>query len=267
MKRREISNIRAWRASSPGVFVLLLTAFVLSPASVLGSPCVTRIDLPYIAQLGPTCAAAASVMATRAFGAETEPIDYVDFARHIRVWKDGVSFFDIAEQLDLRGFDSLAIQGDATLAARLLALGVPVIAAVSLHGGKHAVTLVGFAAPDYQGRCGTPSHFRALDPASPTPLLLETHKLSAMQWAQQLFVTFPRGSTYRHRIRAAGLDLADLERQDRRFRAHELLLRAREHKTPNPDKLALLERAVAIDPTHRDAAALRDDVARALRPR
>jgi hypothetical protein len=68
----------------------------------------------------------------------------------------------------------------------------------------------------------------------------------------------------RKRLVASGLDLVDLERQDRRFRSHELLLRAREHSAPNPDMLSLLERSVAIDPTHVEALALRDEVARAV---
>ncbi len=257
------------RSSTTLAFVLSLTLLSLSPSNALAevTPCVTRIDIPLIIQRGPTCAAAAAVMATRGFGPAAKVIDYVDFARQIRVWRDGVSFFDIAEQLDAHGFESLAIQGDAALVSRLLSVGLPVVAAVSLHGGKHAITLTGFASPEREGRCGAPSLFNALDPAASAPLLLAPREFSSMQWARQLFVTFPRASNFRQRIRDAGVDPADLERQDRRFRSHELVLRAREHRTPNPDMLALLERAVAVDPTHRDAVALRDEVARALRSR
>ena len=230
--------------------------------SMAAPPCGRSLTIAAIVQRGPTCAVAAVAMAARGLGAA---IDLDELTRAIPVWRDGVSFFDLEDELARRGLRSHTFRGDAALAARFVDAGVPVVVAVDLHGGKHALTLAAYEGTRSGGRCA-PARLRGIDPWLGRPFELTPQGLEKIQFGRQLFVLWPREAGWEERIAAAGIDLAPLVAEDRRFRAEELVLRAKQHPSPNAQMLSLLERAVAEDPTWADARALRDAVRRALAP-
>lgn len=236
----------------------------LAPAARAEAPCGRELVVPTVVQRGPTCAVAAVVMAARGIGVD---LTLESLAREVPVWTDGVDFFDIEEALGKRGVRGMTFRGDVALAARFVDAGVPVVLAVDLHGGKHAVTMAGHAADRVGGRCAaTPARVRIIDPWDGRTSSRARADLERIQFGRQLFVAWPRGAGWEERIEEAGVDLGPLVVQDRRFRAEAWVRRAKQHASPNPQMLALLDRAVTEDPGWPEARALRDEVRRAIAP-
>jgi len=231
------------------------------------APCGRALVVPAVVQRGPTCAVAAVVMATRALGID---VTLEALAREVRLWADGVDFFDLEEALAKRGVRALTFRGDLALAARFVDAGVPVVVAVQAHGGKHAVTVTGYEAERAGERCASePAHvttITTIDPWDGRAATRPRADLERIQFGRQLFVSWPRDAGWEARVAAAGIDLAPRVAEDRRFRAEALVRRAREHASPNTQMLALIERAVTEDPTWPEVRALRDEVRRIVAP-
>lgn len=199
------------------------------------------LPVPYVAQpTAVTCVPAAAVMALAAQGL---PLDMGDLARSLPVQADGVAILDLQDALAARGGHAFIGRGDVRLLDALVAAGVPPVVLVDAHA-KHALVIAG----------REPGGWAVRDPARPDVRSLTDAALAA-RWeatGRQLLVVAARS------LGALPADLlAPLLATDRRYRATELLLRARAHGAPNDQAMSLYDRALAEDPGF---AALHTDV-------
>lgn len=221
--------------SGLGLLLLLLLLLGARPlrAAPAAAPSPPPLRVPYVAQpTAVTCVPAAAVMALAAQGL---PLDVVDLVRALPVWPDGVSIFDLEDALMARGGHAWVGRGDVALIDALLAVGIPPVLLVAAPD-KHALVVAGRS----DGR------WAVRDPARPEVTSLADGEVAA-RWeatGRQVLVTTARSLPPRVVAEATRLDLLA---GDRRFRATELLLRARAHGEPNDQAMALYARALAED--------------------
>lgn len=191
------------------------------------------LPLPFVPQpTAVTCLPAAAVMSLAAQGL---PLSVDDLSRSLPVHADGVSALDLQDAIGARGGHAWLARGDRALLDALLAAGVPPVLLVS-GGQKHAIVVHGHEGDSWAVR----------DPSRPPLTRLTDAELEALWGAtgHQVLVVFVRSWTPQtmpdDRRR-------DLQAQNRRFRAVEWLLRAREHGAPNDQAMALYARALAED--------------------
>jgi tetratricopeptide (TPR) repeat protein len=210
-------------------------------------------DVPYIAQpAGPYCAAAAVLMAGAPVGLD---LPLADLLRAVPVHRDGIAWLDLALVLAPLGFEVLVGRLEAADLDALLAAGVPAVVAVrpagpgGPAGPKHAWVVTR----------RTVEGFAVLDPAAPGTRSV-TRAALAKQWlGGETVVVLKRDAR-----RRAGVDWAALEASTRRYVAAEWARRAVAIGQADVNALALLDRAVAADPTLPELHVARARVLRAL---
>ena len=205
---------------------VLIHGLVLSFALTLAP----TIAVPYIAQpAGPYCAVAAVAMVGRAAGLT---LDFGTLVREVPVHRDGVSWLDLHLALERRGAGLLVGRANHDEVAALLATGHPVVVAVRSGAQAKHVWVV---------TAQTPTGYDVLDPADATRRTVTRAGLDAVWLAGEVVVL--AGGVSQKRPWPA------LQASTRRYFAAEWARRAVANGTLDTHPLALLDRAVAADPT------------------
>lgn len=207
----------------------------------------TLLNASFYPQQGPTCMVAAARVVISSY--ETPPT-HRDLSRALPIWPDGVHAFDLAKELERRGWGALIFTGPPEAIARLVEAGFGVIAMITSERGRHSVAVTGVERlPDSKqpDQCGR-ALYRLLinDPNQSCAEWVTARDFAARQSEQQAMVIFK--PEQRAKLSAKRFPLAIAERVDRRFRAQTLYERALKHPKPNPQQRALLMSAVKLDP-------------------
>lgn len=220
-----------------------MLALMLSVAAA--APCEVMLDVRPVRQHGGRCLAAASASALSARGATLDP---QGMAGELPLGPAGEDPFDLQEALKPRGWDTLVFEGSPEQGARLVEAGFAPVVLVDEAGTPHAVAVVGVRrvqAPD--GRCvGAAADLAIADPRTGGVAWVGVADLVRQQHSERMLVSFE--PTAWSALDDAGFTLEGATRQDRRYRAGALVLRAKARPAPDAESVALLQRAVAADP-------------------
>ena len=178
------------------------------------------------------------------------PPAHRDLSRALPIWPDGVHAFDLARELERRGWGALIFTGPPEAIARLVEAGFGVIAMVTSERGRHSVAVTGaerLPDPKQPDQCGR-ALYRLLinDPNQSRAEWVTARDFVDRQSEQQAMVIFK--PEQRVKLGDKGFPLSVATRVDRRFRAQTLYERALKHMKPNLQQRSLLMNAVEFDP-------------------
>ena len=226
---------------------LLLALTACSTPPPIPEQCGTELPTPHTyKQTGATCLPTCAAMVLGILGTETTP---TEVARRLPMHRDGSDFFDLQNELDRRGFDSLVFTGTTAEVVATLNAGFPLVAAVNRGQIKHAVVLTGWTTDPPTAACqGTPTSLHFVDPIDGKGHDLTPTDFEERQHASQLMVVLPRSTDTAEALASSGFPLKSARATNARFRAEALLQRAARHTSPNNQAVALLKDAIETDP-------------------
>ena len=184
----------------------------------------TTLNTSFYTQKGPTCMVAAARMVISGFEI---PPSQNDLSRSIPIWPDGIYAFDLAQELEKRGWSVLIFAGPPEAIARLIEAGYSAIAMIKSVQGRHSVAVTGaerLSNPKNQTQCSS-ALYRLLvnDPNESKAKWITAREFEASESDQQAIVIFKPDDYVK--LSANGFPIEIAKKVDRRFRAQTLSMR------------------------------------------